>query len=473
MTVKMSDRMENNVILQTDSYKTSHWRQYPPNTQNVFSFFESRGGQEPETVFFGLQYLLKKYLVGKQVTTDKINKAEELIIAHMGANSFNRAGWEYILDVHSGKLPLEICAVPEGISVPNSNVLMTVVNTDPKCYWLTNYIETLLVQTWYPSTVCTLSKANRRIILNALTKTGTPGLIDFKLHDFGYRGSTSVESAGIGGCAHLVNFLGTDTIAALIVARDYYGEDMAGFSIPAAEHSTITSWGRDRETDAYANMLEQYPTGLVAVVSDSYDIYNACLNIWGNKLRDKILSRDGTLIIRPDSGDPVIVIMEILGQLESTFGTSINMKGYKVLNDKVRIIQGDGIDPAMIKQILIAMESCKWSADNIAFGSGGGLLQKMDRDTQKFAFKCSSIKVNEKWRDVIKTPVTDPGKNSKAGRLKLIREGNEHKTVAIPNSWQEGKYDPTTGNCLVPVFRNGELLVDYSLKEIRERARFS
>ena len=191
------------------------------------------------------------------------------------------------------------------------------------------------------------------------------------------------------------------------MARDFYGEEMAGFSIPAAEHSTITAWGEDREADAMANMLTQFPTGLVACVSDSFDIFQACGDIWGTQLRDEVLARDGTLVIRPDSGDPPTVLVKVLHILYEKFGGKINEKGFKVLDDHVRLIQGDAIDFDMLDKILSAMQKHGFSADNIAFGSGGGLLQKLNRDTLKFAFKCSAVQVGDEWRDVFKLPVTD------------------------------------------------------------------
>lgn len=455
--------MKHNIILRTDSYKVSHYRQYPQGTRTVHSYLESRGGLHPTTNFFGLQYLLKNYLEGIQVTQEKIAKAKKFFTAHFGGEMFNEAGWNHILNRHGGHLPVSIRAVPEGTSVPTGNVLMTIENTDPACYWLTNYLETLLVQVWYPTTVCTNSNYSRRLILEALERTGDPKLIDFKLHDFGYRGSTSVESAGIGGAAHLVNFNGTDTLAALELLADDYGEEMAGFSIPAAEHSTITSWGRENESAAYANMLKQYPTGLVAVVSDSYDIYRACRELWGKELKDQVLAREGTLVVRPDSGNPPDVVVGVLNTLGEAFGCTVNGKGFKVLNDKVRVIQGDGIDHEMIDTILGRTAIAGWSADNITFGSGGGLLQKVNRDTQRFAFKCSAIEINSEWQPVSKDPITDPGKRSKGGRLALVRNGDEFKTVTID---QAGGRDE-----LVEVFRNGKLLVDQRFAQIRKRAR--
>lgn len=456
-------RTTTNLILMTDSYKVSHWKQYPKGTTRVFSFFESRGGKFPEVTFFGLQYFLKRYLMGCVVTTDDIEEAREFFARHFGTELMNEAGWRRIVEVHGGRLPIEIRAIPEGTTVPVSNVLMTVENTDPELPWLTNYLETLLSEVWYPTTVATQSREMKKLILRYLEKTGDPSLIDFKLHDFGFRGSTSPESAGLGGAAHLVNFKGTDTITALVVAKDYYDEPMAGFSIPAAEHSTITSWGEEHEADAYRNMLEAYPTGLVAVVSDSYDVFHACGEIWGKLLKNAVLERDGVLIVRPDSGYPPMVVTQVLDILGQRFGFSVNEKGYKVLNPKIRVIQGDGIDYAMLDKILSAMEGLRWSADNIAFGSGGGLLQKVDRDTQKFAFKCSAVEIADGWHEVMKNPVTDPDKRSKAGRLKLVRRDSRFATVRYEDSDEE--------NILVPVFKNGDLFADQPFAEIRSRAK--
>ena len=453
------------IIGLTDSYKVSHAFQYPHNVTNVHSYFESRGGRWPEVTFFGLQYILKKHFVNARLTKDNLEKASTFFSRHFNNNAiFYERGWKYILNEYGGTPPLSIRAVLEGSTVPVSNVLMTVESTDPNCRWLTSYFETVLVQSWYPSTVCTNSRMSRKLILKYLEDTGDPNLIDFKLHDFGFRGSTSVESAAIGGASHLVNFKGTDTLAAIELLEEYYGEEMAGFSVPAAEHSTIPSWGRENEVYAYDNMLTQFPEGLVAVVSDSYDVFNACRNIWGKQLRDKVLSRNGVVVIRPDSGNPPDIVPEILDILGEAFGSSLNKKGYRILDPHVRVIQGDGIDHDMIGSVLEAVKDRNWSADNITFGSGGGLLQKVNRDSQKFAFKCSAVCVGDQWRDVSKNPVTDPDKKSKSGRLALIRDvDGTFKTVRL-----DGNVLP---NQLTEVFRNGVLLVDQTFEEIRKRAR--
>jgi nicotinamide phosphoribosyltransferase len=460
----MFDWLEN-ICWLTDSYKVSHYKQYPPGTQRVYSYFESRRGSTyPETVFFGLQYFLQRYLAGAVVTQAKIDAADELFRLHFGNRVFHRTGWETILHRHGGKLPVVVHAAPEGTVVPESNVLMTIENTDPDAYWLTNWLETLLVQVWYSSTVATQSRAMKKVLLGYLDKTGDPGLIDFKLHDFGFRGVTCPEQAALGGVAHLVNFQGTDTVPGLLLARKFYGAEMPGFSIPAAEHSTITSWGEQHEVDAMRNMLTQYPTGLVACVSDSFDIFRACRDYWGGALKEEVLARDGTLVVRPDSGDPPTVVTQVLQLLWQQFGGTTNAKGYQVLHPKVRVIQGDGIDFGMLDKILAAITSAGFSADNLAFGSGGGLLQKLNRDTQKFAFKCSSVVVRGEERDVFKRPITDPGKDSKRGRLKLVRDGGRFVTAQAS--------DPRPSE-LVKVFENGEVCQRWKWEEIRRAGAIS
>lgn len=451
-----------NLILLTDSYKLTHWKQYPPGTETVYSYLESRGGRFSYTVFFGLQAILKEYLL-RGIQVGDIEEANRVVDQHLGPGMFNREGWEYIYNVHDGRLPVRIKAVKEGTKVPTGNVLMTIENTDPKCYWLTNYLETLLMQVWYPTTVATLSNQVRRTIQGFLRATGDEAGLDFKLHDFGFRGVSSVESAGLGGAAHLVNFNGTDTLAGLMAARRYYGAHLdAGVSIPASEHSTITSWGKEHEVDAMRNMLQQYPNGLVACVSDSYDIDRACSEYWGETLKEEVLAREGTLVVRPDSGDIVPMVLNILDRLAEKFGTYKNDKGFKVLNDKVRIIQGDGCTVDTIYDVLYRIRMAGYSADNIAFGMGGGLLQKVDRDTQKFAFKCSSVTVNGEQRDVYKEPKSDLTKQSKRGRLSLVSGQNGFETV---------REEDADHDYLETVFEDGRLLRTQTFEEIRQLAR--
>ena len=457
---------EPNIITLTDSYKTSHYLQYPEGTETVYSYLESRGGLFDNTVFFGLQYFIKTYLHGQVVTLDKINRAERLIRAH--GVPFNRDGWVHIVNDHKGHLPVCIQAVPEGTVVDGHNVLMTVQNTCPKCFWLTNYLETLLLQVWYPTTVATLSREMKKVIANGLNETGDVAGLPFKLHDFGFRGVSSVESAKLGAAAHLINFMGTDTLPGLEMLLDNYFvnlDECPGFSIPASEHSTITSWGRDNEAKAMENMLDKYPEGIVACVSDSYNIWEACSNIWGTQLKDKILNRNGTLVVRPDSGNPVEVVSKVILTLMDKFGFTVNDKGFKVLPPQIRVIQGDGITFESTKAIIAEMKRNQLSVDNTAFGMGGGLLQKVDRDTLKFAFKCSAAMVDGEWRDVYKQPVDEPFKKSKKGILKLVQNSDgSFRTIQLHEELE------TTSNKLKTVFLNGELVNQTNFNQVRERA---
>jgi nicotinamide phosphoribosyltransferase len=463
-------KLAKNILLNTDSYKVSMFKQYPAGTTGVYSYIESRGGRYDRTVFFGLQAFIKEYLL-EPITQKDIDVADEILSAH--GEPFNRDGWEYILQAHGGYLPVVIRAVPEGTVVPVKNVLATIENTDPKCFWLTTYLETALLRAvWYPTTVATQSWKIRQVILDALEKTGDPSAIDFKLHDFGARGVSSLESAGIGGAAHLVNFMGTDTISGLLYAREYYNAGVAGFSIPAAEHSTITSWGRDGEVDAYRNMLTNFakPGSIVAIVSDSYDIFNAASKLWGEQLKEEVVKSGATVVIRPDSGDPETVCLKLVQILHDKFGAVKNSKGFFVLNN-VRLIQGDGVNEHTIRCILGAFQAYGYSADNIAFGMGGALLQQVDRDTQKFAMKCSSMQMNGLWNDVQKDPITDSGKKSKAGRVTLWKSGGEWiSAVNRPTGW----YDRAIGEVeevLEEVYRDGKLITEYTFEDVRKAAK--
>jgi nicotinamide phosphoribosyltransferase len=235
-------KLSHNICLNTDSYKVGMDLMYPEGTTKVYSYIEARGGIYDQTVFFGLQAFIKEYLVNP-ITQEDIDIADEILTAH--GEPFNRARWQYILDNHNGYLPIVIKAVPEGTVVPVKQVLATIENTDPECFWLTTWVETALLRAiWYPTTVATQSWEIRQLINGFLERTGDPALIDFKLHDFGARGVSSLESASIGGAAHLVNFMGTDTISGLLFAREYYNAGVAGYSIPASEHSIATSFGR-------------------------------------------------------------------------------------------------------------------------------------------------------------------------------------------------------------------------------------
>ncbi|MFA7408541.1 MAG: nicotinate phosphoribosyltransferase [Anaerolineaceae bacterium] len=459
---------KHNILLNTDSYKTSMYKSYPPGIEGVYSYIESRGGINSQTVFFGLQAFVKEYLLDP-VTQADIDEADEIWTAH--GLPFNREGWEYILKEHGGYIPVRIKAIPEGTVVPVRNVLATIENTDPKCFWLTTWLETALLRAvWYPTTVATNSRSIKELILDFLVKTGTPDILPFRLHDFGARGVSSYESSMLGAMAHLVNFMGTDTISGIVGVRKYYREPIAGFSIPASEHSISTAWGRENEAGYASNMIDQFSDdfGLVATVADTYDVFGY-VDILGTTLREKVDSlaaKGKTLVVRPDSGDPTDIPVKVIQRLMSHFGYTVNEKGYKVLPNHVRVIQGDGINYDSIETILTRLKNLGISADNIAFGMGGALLSAPQRDDQKFAMKASAVKVNGIWKGIAKDPVTDPGKASKKGRLGLvINHGlGSVNYQTVPESVAGDR------DILRVVFENGNLLVDDTFADIRKRA---
>ena len=458
-----------NIILNTDSYKISHYLQSPPGTEQLFSYIESRGGRYDRTLFFGLQMFLKEYLT-TPITHEMIDEAKEFYSAHLADVPFNEQGWRYIVDKYQGYLPVRIRAVPEGMVVPAHNVLVTVESLDKKVAWISQHIEAAILRSiWYPATVATQSWFIKQRIKEYLKMTsGKSDGLPFMLHDFGARGVSSLESAALGGAAHLVNFMGSDTIPGVVAANRYYNAKMSGFSIAAAEHSTITSWGRDNEIEAYRNMLNQFakPGSIVAVVSDSYDIYNAVEKIWGRELRQQVVDSGATIVIRPDSGNPVEVVTNVIRQAHLAFGSTFNKLGYRVLRN-VKIIQGDGINEDSIVAILDAVKKSGFSAENLAFGMGGALLQQIDRDTQKFAKKLSAVKINGRWQDAYKQPVTDPGKGQKRGRLTLMYNPTTQAfcSVAADKTMPGGFKD-----ILVTVYENGELLREYDFDQIRANA---
>ncbi|KAI2621592.1 nicotinamide phosphoribosyltransferase [Hypoxylon sp. NC1633] len=383
-----------NIILNTDTYKHSHWNLYPPGTSHVSSYIESRGGIYPATLFVGLQAFIKKHLL-RPITIDDIDEAE--IVTRQHEIPFNREGWLGIVNEHDGYLPVEIEAIAEGTVLPIKNVLVQIVNTDPKYFWVTSFIETALLRAiWYPTS------------------------------DYGARGVSSQESAALGGLAHLVNFRQTNTISGSLAATLYYNALRPAISQPNSEHSTVTAWGRDNEADAHANLIKQYKGWpFVVAVSDSYDLEGAVKDIFGTQLKDEVINSGSVILVRPDSGDPPTVISETIEGLFDKFGHTTNSKGYyKVLPDYIRAAQGDGLTIESLKRIYAELDRRGIAADNIFLGMGGGLLQYINRDTLSFTQKANAINIDGQWKDIYKQPKSDTQKTSKRGRLALvIRDG--------------------------------------------------
>jgi nicotinamide phosphoribosyltransferase len=459
---------EKNLVLHTDSYKIGHHFQYPPGMTYMQDYLESRGGFHPGTIFFGLQYILLRYL-SKRVTMEDVQEAHELLAQHFGTDEFFPFdGWKRVVRRWGGRIPIRIRAVPEGGYYPIHTPLIRVESLDPELLWMVSWFEGLLQKVWYPTTVATLDFFTKIDMLSALETSSDRPMddINFMLHDFGYRGVSSEESAEIGGAAALVNFRGTDTLPALELLRDYYGAKGAvGFSIAAMEHSTVTTWTRAGEVEAFRNMLRRtnkYP--LRAIVIDSYDAYNAVSNIIGEQLRTEVENINGVLVVRPDSGDPVAIVSDIAYRLDQKFGSTVNSKGYKVLN-KVKIIQGDGINHnGVISEIIDRLMLGGYSAANVAFGMGGGRLQDMTRDTQKFAIKCSLGIVDGGLREVYKDPITDPGKESLRGGVDTIDGFFEPQAVSGLGT------EPDPRSIMRTVYETGDVPVEDTIDAIRDRA---
>lgn len=452
----------NNIIIRTDAYKMTHWLQYPEGTQTIYSYLESRGGDADETMFFGLQYYLKEYFEGQVVTQEDIEEAEQFCIGVFGHSEyFNREGWERIVNLHQGHLPLRIRAVQEGTWVPTREAMLTIENTYPELPWLTNWAETVLMKLWYPITVSTYSGRIYQLLNEYADRTGG-SVSPFHLNDFGYRGVSSEESALIGGMSHLVHFSGTDTLRGIAGAMEYYDANPGvGMSVLASEHSTTTSHLEENECAAFEQFIDA-AVGIVSIVIDSYDAYRAVDEYIGVTLRDKIIDSGKRIVLRPDSGDPVEQVMYILKSLENSFGVEVNEQGFKILPSYIGIIYGDFMSYETIRDICESMGQAGWAIDerNVVFGMGGNLLQNNNRDTHQFALKCSaSIGAGGEWFDVYKDPKTMSSKVSKRGRFSLIEEDGNLTTVPYAESYDES-------DLLQTVFENGSIKRTQTFDEV-------
>ena len=452
-----------NIIINTDNYKHCHYSLYPPGTEYISSYVESRGGEFQSTLFVGLQAFLRQYLM-RPITLEDIDEAES--IEREQGMHFNRDLWLGILNDHGGYLPVEIEAVPEGTVVPPKNVLVQLINTDPKYWWVTSFFETALLRAvWYPTTIGTVSWLAKQVIRDALEHTSdNPQILRHMLHDYGARGVSSQESAALGGLAHLVNFSQSDTVPGIIAAKRFYNAGHISNSGPNSEHAGFCAWGKENEAAALRHMLETYKdNGVALLLTDTYDHENCVKNIIGGELKEAIQNFPGLVGARPDSGDVVQVTADTTEWLMDAFGYETNSKGFKVLPPYIRVVQGDGVNFYALPEIYIELERRGFSAENAIFGMGGGLLQHHNRDTMNFGQKASAVCINGVWRDIFKSPTGAQFKVSKKGRLALKYENGTHTTVPRDSITPEE-------NELVPVFRDGKLLKKWDFTELVERS---
>jgi len=469
--------MRKNIITNTDSYKFMN-NAFLMGVSNVYSYFESRrGAKYPMTTMCGLQYILIEYLEGVTVTSDKLAHAKFLALNHLGSETdLNTEMWETIINEYGGKLPVTIKAIPEGMEVPTGTPLMTchLTKDDDRLKALVNHLETLLTNVYGACTVATKSKNIKRLLTKYGEETADDlGYIGYQLHDFAQRSVKSPEQAAFNGFAHLINFFGTDTVLAWECALDYYGGVPAtiGHSVFATEHNLMMHKGKDGERTVLREILNQRRTGIISIVSDTYNIYKFVDEIVGVKFKEEILKRDGVFVVRPDSvtkehDTPAKMSLWIIESLWKNFGGTVNGKGFKVLDKHVRCIYGDSLDEVSIEAILVALMDAGFSAENMVFGCGSYLLDKHNRDTQAFAYKSSAMKIDGVWRGTCKDPIGGTFKTSKKGRMKVINDGGVLRTML---ETEEGFDDAV--DVLVTVFKDGEITKRYTLDEIRANAQ--
>lgn len=467
--------MKDNVLLATDVYKMSHMLFYPEGTTKVYSYLIARSDKKiPFTVFFGLQYYMENYL-SQKITHEMVTEFLEYREMILGSNPVEVVKKMRAL-ADLGYLPLKIKAVEEGTVMPVKNVLMTMTNTHDDFAWVVGFTESLVLKIWNTITVASYSMKLRQLCEAYASKTCDNNLhVDWQVHDFGYRGCSSEETAALAGGAHLINFRGTDTVPAVKFLRQTYSATgLIGMSVPASEHSVMCAFGQENELDAFHNMLNQNPTGIVSIVSDTYNLWNVLQN-FAVQLKDKILARDGKVVFRPDSGNPIDIICgnesapegspERLGSiriLESVFGSTVNEKGFKVLNPKVGLIYGDGMYFERFESILAKLESMGYASSNLVIGVGGLLLQQHSRDDQGFAIKATYCEINGQPREIVKDPITDSGKKSHKGKIVLMKTTDGVLTIdQMPSD---------EGGLLKTVFENGRVLRTFTLEEIRTKA---
>lgn len=457
-----------NLLLMTDVYKLGHMRMYKPGTTKVYSYLCARSTKkESQALFFGLQPYLK--LLSKGVTQADAEEFMSYYTEILGTTPPADIAEKITAIVKLGYVPLEIKAVPEGTLIDNKNVLATVTNTHPDFAWVVGFFESLILKVWNTISVATLSHKFKRVVTEFTKETSDSDfLLPFLVHDFGYRGVSSEETAELSGAAHLVNFCGTDTIPAVKFMKENYGATgLIGASVPASEHSIHCSFGptAQDELDYVNNMMDLNPTGIVSVVSDAYD-YWRMLTVTLPAVKDKILARDGKYVVRPDSGDPMKILcgdpdaevgspanLGTFRLLEETFGATVNSKGYKELNSKIGVIYGDGMYYDRYVAILNKMKSMGYANTNLVIGIGGLLLQQHNRDDLGFAFKATYAEINGVATELYKDPVTDPGKRSHKGLMTLVKDSNGKFTT------KDGvtKEEEATGE-LRTVFKNGKLI---------------
>ncbi len=485
--------MKMNPLMLIDFYKADHRRQYPEGTEMVYSNFTPRKSRQADNgslVFFGLQYFVKEYLI-KQWNDGFFNVPKEKVVADYKRRMDNALGKdsipvEHISELHDlGYLPLIVKGLPEGTIVSEKIPVVTVYNTQPKFFWLTNYLESLMSAIlWKPATSATTAFQYRKTFDEYARNTVSDTNIDFVYwqgHDFSFRGMSGIEDACISAAGHLLSFYGTDTVPAIDFHELYYNADsdkeLIGGSVPATEHSVMCMGTKNNEIATFERLItDLYPNGIVSIVSDTWDFWKVITEFLP-QLKSKILARNGKVVIRPDSGDPVKIIIgdkdakpgssEYKGAIEcmwEIFGGTITEKGYKLLDSHIGLIYGDSITLQRQKEILNGLKEKGFASFNVVLGIGSYTYEYVTRDTYGFAMKATYGEVNGEGRNIFKDPKTDDGTKKSAKGLLAVHEINGELKLKDECTWEEEKL-----GLLQTVFENGKIVNEQSLSEIRAR----
>lgn len=476
------------VLLETDAYKLGHYRMYPEGTEVVFSNLTARGTRVSHitegTVFFGLQAFLYRlnekwepfFGLSTADLEEVLDGYAEFVDNLLGTTGTDTEQFRYL---HSlGHLPLRVRAFREGSIVPLRVPYFTVENTDARLYWLTNYLETTIsANLWHPINSATIAWADRRVLDVRALESSVIEAVDFQGHDFSYRGLENDPAAAASGAGHLLSFKGSDTLPAIRFAQRYYDGDngLIGASVPATEHSVMCAGGKDGELETFERLLDLYPTGILSVVSDTWNLWDVCTKFLP-ALKDKIMARDGKLVIRPDSGDPELILcgdrtapvsspewMGVVNLLAEVFGTTVNDKGYKELDSHIGVIYGDSITYERADAITANLMSQGYASTTAVFGFGSYTYQYQTRDTFKMAVKATWVQVNGEGRDILKDPITDDGsKKSATGRLAVRRQMDGRPYLIEHATPEQEEYQ-----VLELVYENGKVLRHQSFADVR------
>lgn len=481
-----------NPLLLTDGYKIDHRRQYPEGTTLVYSNWTPRKSRIEgvnEVVLFGLQYFIKKYILEdfeehffRQPKEKVVEEYRRRINNYLGANE---VGTKHIEDLHDlGYIPMVIKSLPEGASIPVRVPMFTMYNTKSEFFWLTNYFETLVsAVVWMPCTSATIAKQYRKVLDSFARETSSvTEFVDWQGHDFSMRGMAGIEAGLLSACGHLLSFRGTDTIPAIDILEKYYGansdDELIAGSVSATEHSVMCMGTIDNELETFRRLIcDVYPKGIVSIVSDTWDLWKV-LTKYLPQLKNEVINREGKVVIRPDSGDPVDIICgnpngktehERKGVIEllwDTFGGEVNEKGFKELIPNIGAIYGDSITVDRATRICQRLKDKEFASTNVVLGIGSYTYQYNTRDTFGFAMKATYGEVNGEGRAIFKDPITDDGtKKSAKGLMKIVKENGTYK-VYDQVTWSEEQRGE-----LREVFCDGKLIINQTLREIRERIR--